>query len=302
MELYQLRTFVAVAREGSLTRAAESLFTSQPAVSAQIKALEAEFGLQLFERSPAGMTPTAAGEALWEEAERLLNGARDLTARAAALKGNVAGRLRLGFNNDDGVIRSTELLARLAAAHAELSFEVAYGSSGTVLAGVQNRELDAGFYEGTCEDAGVELVTLTHFDVVIVTPQAWAAELDRADWRLLSSKPWVFSSPHCSYFGVVQRLTAQHEVSPQARFQVDGDSTALQLAAAGHAITMTTEQVLRHHQLTASPALKIWPHFRQKMPLSLVYLASRRDDPLIVALREESARIWSAAPSPAPRP
>lgn len=87
MELYQLRTFVAVAREGQLTKAAESLFTSQPAVSAQIKALEDEFGLKLFERSAAGMTPTPAGEALWEEAERLLNASRDLSAKAAALKG-----------------------------------------------------------------------------------------------------------------------------------------------------------------------------------------------------------------------
>ncbi|MES9912641.1 MAG: LysR family transcriptional regulator, partial [Candidatus Sedimenticola sp. 4PFRAG1] len=54
MELYQLKTFVKVADEGHLTRAAEQLFTSQPAISAHIKALEEELGVVLFQRTPKG--------------------------------------------------------------------------------------------------------------------------------------------------------------------------------------------------------------------------------------------------------
>lgn len=64
MELYQLKTFVAIAKEGSLTRAAERVFTSAPAVSAQLKALEDELGVKLFERTPRGMVPTQAGRSL----------------------------------------------------------------------------------------------------------------------------------------------------------------------------------------------------------------------------------------------
>ena len=67
MELYHLKTFVTVAEERHLTRAAERLCVSQPAISAHIKALEEELGLALFERTPKGMLPTAAGEALLEE-------------------------------------------------------------------------------------------------------------------------------------------------------------------------------------------------------------------------------------------
>ena len=61
MELYHLRTFVTVAEEGHLTRASERLFTSQPAVSAHIKALEEELGVTLFDRTPRGMQLTPAG-------------------------------------------------------------------------------------------------------------------------------------------------------------------------------------------------------------------------------------------------
>ena len=62
MELYQLRTFLAIADEANLTRAAERVHTSAPAVSAQLKALEEELGVRLFERTPKGMVLTPAGE------------------------------------------------------------------------------------------------------------------------------------------------------------------------------------------------------------------------------------------------
>lgn len=61
MELYQLKTFTAVAEENHLTRAAERLNTSQPALSAHIKSLEAELGVTLFERTPKGMKLTPQG-------------------------------------------------------------------------------------------------------------------------------------------------------------------------------------------------------------------------------------------------
>ena len=96
MELYQLRSFVAVAEAGHLTRAAEKLHVSQPAVSAQIKALEDELDLALFERTPSGMVLTAAGERLLADAEKVLAAAQAMRTEAKALKGEVAGKVREG--------------------------------------------------------------------------------------------------------------------------------------------------------------------------------------------------------------
>lgn len=81
MDLRSLRYFIAVLEAGSLSRAAVSLYVAQPALTAQIKKLEAELDTQLFERSHAGVTPTAAGLQLYQDARRLLSDAAAMRER-----------------------------------------------------------------------------------------------------------------------------------------------------------------------------------------------------------------------------
>lgn len=92
-----LRYFVAVAEEGTLTRAAERLFVSQPALTKQVKQLEAQLGVRLFTRSRTGMALTEAGRALVERVPALLAD-WDRAAREAKGAASLAGRvLRVGF-------------------------------------------------------------------------------------------------------------------------------------------------------------------------------------------------------------
>src|SRR6516164_7001207 len=118
-----LRYFAAVAAEGTLTRAAERLFVSQPALTKQIKQLESQLGVRLFTRSRAGMTLTTAGQTLanstpavlasWDQALRETKAAASRTARvlrvgfissAGLASGDVdAALLRLPFPGQDGV-------------------------------------------------------------------------------------------------------------------------------------------------------------------------------------------------------
>jgi DNA-binding transcriptional LysR family regulator len=91
MEIYHLKTFIAVGNEGHLTRAAKLLHTSQPAVSSHIKALEEELGVQLFKRTPKGMSLTHAGEKLKIQAQIALDSVRDIKSQAKMIKENLTG-------------------------------------------------------------------------------------------------------------------------------------------------------------------------------------------------------------------
>ena len=92
-----LRSFAAVAEEGNLTRAAQRLFVSQPALTKQIKQLESQLGTPLFTRSRAGMTPTAAGRALAEHVPAVLAGFDQALLQAKSAASHAARVLRVGF-------------------------------------------------------------------------------------------------------------------------------------------------------------------------------------------------------------
>ena len=97
MELRHLRYFVAVARSLSFTKAAAKLRVAQPALSRQVQDLEDEIGVDLFRRSPRGVTLTAEGELLLAEAETLLTQVEKTIGRVQALSRGEYGELRIGY-------------------------------------------------------------------------------------------------------------------------------------------------------------------------------------------------------------
>lgn len=99
MDLRQLRYFLAVADAGHITRAAEGLGLQQPPLSQQIKALEAQLGLVLFERHAKGVALTEAGRLLQAEARALLGQAQALERRMAQVALGHQGALKLGFTS-----------------------------------------------------------------------------------------------------------------------------------------------------------------------------------------------------------
>lgn len=119
-----VQQFLAVAECGSLTRAAQQLGSSQPTLSRQIAALEAQIGTPLFERAPRGLRPTAAALALIEPARRMRLAAQALTLAAAAQEEAVGGTVRLTASEVVSAFLLPPVLAALRLQHPEIDIEL----------------------------------------------------------------------------------------------------------------------------------------------------------------------------------
>lgn len=117
MELYQLKSFLTIAHEKNLTRAAETLHLSQSALSSQIKLLEEELGVPLFSRTSRGMVITDQGRILMTHAQDVLEAAGQLQQRAEAMSRGITATISIGLNTDPGFLRISATNQRLNLLH-----------------------------------------------------------------------------------------------------------------------------------------------------------------------------------------
>jgi DNA-binding transcriptional LysR family regulator len=143
MELRHLRYFVAIAEERSFTAAAERLWVAQPGLSTQIRRLETELGVRLFERHPRGVDLTEAGELFLERARATLAAADAASSVGSDVKGGLAGTLRVGLATPTRWKATAALLERFAGEHDGVELTVLEGDGGTLWRDLREGRLDA---------------------------------------------------------------------------------------------------------------------------------------------------------------
>lgn len=143
MELRHLRYFVAIAEERSFTRAAERLWVAQPGLSTQIRRLEAELGVQLFERHTRGVDLTEAGKLFLERARVALAATEAAGATGRDLETGVIGSLRLGVASGARWRPVANLLRRFSRERPGVELTVLEGYGGTLWRDLRDGRLDA---------------------------------------------------------------------------------------------------------------------------------------------------------------
>ena len=291
MELYQLRSFAAVAESGHLTRAADRLHISQPALSAQIKALEDELGVALFDRHPGGMELTPAGKRLLPEAQKVVAAAQVLRSHASAFKGEVAGRVRVGTVSDPEFIRVGELLTHAVDAYPLLEIELHNEVSGAAFEKVRDGALDASFYYGNLTHPTVAALPLRSVAYRVVAPEAWRERVENAPWDEIVAMPWVMTPPISTHSALAGELFREHGVSPAHRVEADHEAVIKSLVVAGLGVSLMREDLA----IAASAAgeVVLWGDQRLETTLSFIHLAEREDEPVVHALRETLGRVWT---------
>jgi molybdate transport repressor ModE-like protein len=283
MEIHQLKTFVAVAREGSITRAAEHLHLSQPAVSAHIKAIEDTLGLTLFERTPRGMSLTGDGQRLFAKAEQTLTAHRELLEEATRIKGRLSGRLRLGTASNS----STEVLGRLLTViserYPEVEVALQHGTSLDLLNGLRSGSLDAGFYNEAGE-ALAELTTIevARFDIYLMAPPGLVAFSRPLDWMALAQLPWICPASGTCCGQAAENLFAMHQIRPKRIINIDRESVTRTLIAGGVGVGLLHAEAAK--EARSSGEAEIVCEAQTGVRVLFAHLAGRAHDPLLCAL------------------
>jgi DNA-binding transcriptional LysR family regulator len=237
VELRQLEYFAAVARHRHFTRAAEALYVTQPALSQQIRRLEAELGLALLRRTSRGVELTAAGADLLGHAERVL--AEVAAARAVMDRhtGVSRGVVRVAATAADAA-RLPEALAGFHADHPGIQIALRQGSAAEVVALVRRGAVDVAVLALTDEPAGV--VTTPLADEPLRVAVGVDDELAGATLALdaLRGRAFILAEPGTALRATVLAATQAAGFSPLPLFEVGDPATVRYLVRAGLGIAL----------------------------------------------------------------
>jgi DNA-binding transcriptional LysR family regulator len=238
MLLGQLEAVVAVARHGTVSNAAASLYLTQPALTARLQRLERELAAQLFVRTPRAMKLTEAGEAFLPYAARALETIKEGRWRVAAVEGGGAGRLAVGAAPAVSTYVLPRLLKQFAVAHPLVSVSVRTGHSEEIRDLVLEEQVDVGVCR-TLRHPLIEATTLYEDRLVLVVePEHRFAEAGRVAVEEVAAEQLIQSDRTSSYHELTSAFFRNAGVTPYAVMELDNIDAAKKMVLAGFGVAL----------------------------------------------------------------
>jgi len=210
MNINHLAIFHAVAEEGSVTRAAERLCISQPAVSKQLRELEKSLGMALFHRLSKGVRLTEAGELLAGYARRLFDLEAEAMHALAELRGLDRGLLRVGASTTIGIYLLPEIFAKFRQQYPGIELQLEIANTREIQQRLVENRLDLGLTEGLVEAFEFQAEVFGRDDIVpIAVPHHPLMRETHLTVERLCREPMVWREAGSGTRAVVERALAQ---------------------------------------------------------------------------------------------
>ncbi|KAA0597786.1 DNA-binding transcriptional LysR family regulator [Azospirillum lipoferum] len=281
MDLAGLRVVKAVADTGSVSRAAEALNCVQSNVTARIKRLEEDLGVDLFLRLSRGMEPTPAGRVLSGYADRVLRlvaQARDAVAEAAGR----GGRLAVGSMESTAAVRLPPVLARFHRAHPDVELTITPGPTETLLADVLAGRLDGAFVGG--EVVHPDLIARRIFDEELVLAEPAAGLTTESARRTL-----IAFGRACAYRGRAEMAMREAGRVPFRVMEFGALDAILGCVGAGMGVTVMPRSVVERDPWRELLVARPLPDALARMPTQFV----RRADAIETASQRAFLKAFS---------
>jgi LysR family transcriptional regulator, benzoate and cis,cis-muconate-responsive activator of ben and cat genes len=243
MELRHLRYFVAVAEASNFSKAAAKLRVAQPALSRQVQALEDEIGVDLFKRSPRGVTLTAEGKLFLEEVRELLKRADESVEKVRALARGEYGELRVGYAPSPTVEILPPALAAFQKAVPRVKMLLHDLSSDELITGLRNATLELAIMVPPIgeQTAGIEFELLRAYPLCVALTAAHPlARLKSIPLEKVAAEPLVGlrRKDYSESYHFLDRIFAPSSIKPRIAVECDGASSLITEVEAGRGIAL----------------------------------------------------------------
>lgn len=293
MDIRRLQCFLAVAFEGNLTRASESLFLSQSALSGQIKMMEEELGYPLFIRQARGMALTREGESLLPYARSAIQAMEDFKTRAATMNSSHGTSLTVGLNTDPAFLRMADLSSRTRTDVPGVKLSFIVSQSRYTADALRSGEMHVGFRFGMWGEEGIHDEYIAPVMLNIAIPTAMVDQVEPGDWRGLAALPWIYTFRGCPFHVAVRERMSAFGVEPNPAEQTIDESIMRELVAEGVGVAVLREEdALR---LREQGLATLWPETLQ-VPLCLSYPAGNGYASPLREFRDVVRSVWQSDP------
>jgi LysR family transcriptional activator of glutamate synthase operon len=297
MELRQLRYVIAVADHRHFTRAAASVPVAQPALSHQVRLLEQELGIELFERSRSGVRPTEAGEIFLLRARRALAEMDAAREEIAAFKGLTSGRLVLGAMQALAGLDLPRLLAAFHAAHPGIDVSLREDSTRDMFTLAARGEIDLAIAALDVErPPGLDAVPLVREPVLMALPAAHSlASHEAVPLRLLRHDTFILFKEGTGLRAVSDRAAKRAGFVPRVGFQTSSHDRLLALVSEGLGVAFVPASAVSDPPPPGLVVLPVSPGVERTV--GAVWRADHRHTPAasaFLALLRERARPAAA--------
>ena len=271
VDLFQLEVFLAVAREGSFSRAAEKLYRTQPAISQAVRKLERELGEPLFDRSSRDGTLTDAGRVLQEYSEQLLNLRQDAHRALRELREMHKGKLAIAAN-EFTCIYLLPVLAEFRKHYPLVKVTVLRALASRIPSALLNHNVEIGVLSFNPEEPSLKSIVVYSDELVLVAhPQHPLASAPQVNIQQLGAESFVAHNVSSPYRAKVLEAFRRHRAPLNMDVELPTIEAIKKFVAQGNGVALvpgiTIEDEVRRGELVRIPVDEL--HIERK--LRLVY-------------------------------
>ena len=293
MEFHQLRYFVAVADEGSFSRAAAKVRVAQPSLSQQIRKLEAEVGQPLFDRLPRSVVLTEAGRCLLEYARQILASVGDARRCIDEFQGEIAGRVAVGAIPTIAPYVLPELVITFQEHYPQVTLEIVEDVTDGITRRIEAGELDVALASTCQQSPSLRREHLAKEPLLALLPEGHPlAKNNVLEFDDLKAQRFLLlHEMHC-LSQQVHSLLDSRRLRPEIALAGSQLSTIANMVAAGIGVSIVPQMMVRHHGTPGCITVAFAPPVPER-ELNVLYNPLRFQSKAAAAFREEAASAFS---------